>query len=206
MIGRIYDPMPGVEPGRYRVRFARGFENPVWPWMVERDGCSGSVAFTTWREAQDYADRKARTREYVLPRIAPQGPHSPRCGAKSPTYWTETPMSIDYAQLRALAEYSTPGPWRTDEHPYMDGQNVYNAEGFKVAQHLSGNNADFIVMLPEIAAELLRLRDEIEATRDRVAQELERTPTELQAARITLHAEREHTLAFCNHLLEGDTE
>ena len=26
-----------------------------------------------WREALDYADRMARTREYVLPRVAPQG-------------------------------------------------------------------------------------------------------------------------------------
>lgn len=29
--------------------------------------------FNTWREALAYADRVARTREYVLPRVAPQG-------------------------------------------------------------------------------------------------------------------------------------
>lgn len=58
----------------------------------------------------------------------------------------------------------------------------------------------------KIARELLRLRDEIAATRDRITDEMKRTPAELQAARITLYAEREHTLAFCDHLLEGDEE
>ena len=29
--------------------------------------------FPTWREAVDYADRMARTREVVLPRLAPHG-------------------------------------------------------------------------------------------------------------------------------------
>ena len=75
-------------------------------------------------------------------------------------------MSIDYALLRALAEYASPGPWRTDEHPYMDGQNVYDAEGFKVAQHLSGNNAELIVLAPDMARELLRLRRELTDLRD----------------------------------------
>ena len=34
---------------------------------------SRSRAFLTWREAQDYADRMARTREVVLPRISHSG-------------------------------------------------------------------------------------------------------------------------------------
>lgn len=58
----------------------------------------------------------------------------------------------------------------------------------------------------EIARELLALRGEIEKTRDRITDEIERTPTELQAARITLHTERVHMLALCTHLLNGDTE
>lgn len=75
-------------------------------------------------------------------------------------------MSIDYDRLRALAEYSTPGPWRTDEHPYMDGQSVYEAEGFEVAQHLSGFNAELVALAPDLARELLRLRRELTDLRD----------------------------------------
>lgn len=69
MRGRRPEPIPGVEPGRWRVMRARGLSEPmrVW-WYVCRDGCQGSMSFPTWREAQDYADRMARTREYVLPR------------------------------------------------------------------------------------------------------------------------------------------
>lgn len=59
---------------------------------------------------------------------------------------------------------------------------------------------------PDAARELLALRSEIMATRDRVADELERTPVELRAARITLYAEREHFLEFCDRLLEGDQQ
>lgn len=39
----------------------------IWP-----SGLSGDV-FPTWREAMDYADRMARTREYVLPRPSADG-------------------------------------------------------------------------------------------------------------------------------------
>lgn len=42
-------------------------------WTAHREGDLPSELFPTWREAQDYADRMARTREYVLPRVAPQG-------------------------------------------------------------------------------------------------------------------------------------
>ena len=68
MRGRRPEPVPGMEPGRWRVRKARGTGNLVPRWYVERDECHGSRWFPTWREAQDYADRMARTREYVLPR------------------------------------------------------------------------------------------------------------------------------------------
>ena len=72
MIGRKPEPVPGEVPGRWRVVRARGL-GEHWPnwlqsWYVEREGCYGSMWFPTWREAQDYADRMARTREYVLPR------------------------------------------------------------------------------------------------------------------------------------------
>lgn len=69
MIGRRPEPVPGVEPGRWRVKRARGLPESerAW-WYVERENCHGSMNFPTWREAQDYADRQARTREVALPR------------------------------------------------------------------------------------------------------------------------------------------
>lgn len=67
MIGRRPETVPGVEPGRWRVVRSRASRHGV-RWYVERRGCHGIVSFPTWREAQDYADRMARTREYVLPR------------------------------------------------------------------------------------------------------------------------------------------
>lgn len=70
MIGRRPEPVPGMEPGRWRVKRARGLPESMqaW-WYVDREGCHGSVSFPTWQEAQDYADRQARTVEVVLPRI-----------------------------------------------------------------------------------------------------------------------------------------
>lgn len=115
-------------------------------------------------------------------------------------------MSIDYDRLRALAEYSTPGPWRTDEHPYMDGQSVYEAEGFEVAQHLSGFNAELVALAPDLARELLRLRDGVQYIRG---------TCDLAYFFSTLLDTPEHKAVGANlkevrnlldRLLEGDTE
>lgn len=44
-----------------------------YSWVaLSPSGLSGDV-FPTWREAMDYADRMARTREYVLPRPSADG-------------------------------------------------------------------------------------------------------------------------------------
>ena len=94
-------------------------------------------------------------------------------------------MSIDYDRLRELLEQ-----WQ---------------HGDEVRDQLEAQ-WDMELAAPDMARELLALRDEIEKTRDRITAEIERTPVELQAASITLYAEREHYLDFCNHLLNGDTE
>lgn len=62
-------------PNRWRVQsgLVLTFQG-VTRWNVLAPGAVLPVArFATWREAMDYADRMARTREYVLPRVAPQG-------------------------------------------------------------------------------------------------------------------------------------
>ena len=91
-------------------------------------------------------------------------------------------MSIDYDRLRdAVENLDAPGTaLAADAHHYLD-------------EHME-----------ETARELLRLRDEIAATRDRVADELEHIPEELHCARITLYTERTHFRDFCNDLLEED--
>ena len=46
------------------------------PWEVRARNLHGYdyyETFYSWREAQDYADRLVRTREYVLPRISHSG-------------------------------------------------------------------------------------------------------------------------------------
>ena len=68
MMGRRPEPVPGVEPGRWRVVRVRGVEGSAMDWYVDRENCHGSMWFPTWRNALAYADRMARTREYVLPR------------------------------------------------------------------------------------------------------------------------------------------
>lgn len=115
-------------------------------------------------------------------------------------------MSIDYDLLRELAGKASPSPWRAGKHGYMGGQAIYNKNGVPLAFNVSGHNSELAALAPDMARELLALRDEIERTRDRVAGELERIGPELQAARITLYAERGHVLDFCNRLLDGDTK
>lgn len=74
MRGRRPYPVPGVEPGRWQVYKMRGLLETARPgWYVSRENCGGGVSFPTWREAQEYADRMARTREVVLPRLRPHG-------------------------------------------------------------------------------------------------------------------------------------
>lgn len=73
MIGRKPEPVPGVEPGRWRVVRVRGVEGSAMDWYVDRENCHGSMSFPTWREAMEYADRMARTRDYVLPRSVGSG-------------------------------------------------------------------------------------------------------------------------------------
>ena len=68
MIGSRPKPIPGKEPGRWRVVRARRAETSFKIWYVARDGCTGRMWFITWREALAYADRRAREKTIVLPR------------------------------------------------------------------------------------------------------------------------------------------
>lgn len=95
-------------------------------------------------------------------------------------------MSIDYDRLRTTVDVV--------DDPET---NKITRGNYTLALEMQG---------PDLARELLALRDEITKTRDRVKAEIERTPAELQAAKITLHTERVHMLGLCAHLLSGDYE
>lgn len=117
-------------------------------------------------------------------------------------------MSFDYDRLQELADTANPGPWElldeyADGEPRPDTSRMLRGAGGEYLGIMHTPDAQLAALAPELARELLRLRDEIQATRDRVADELERTPVEIKAARITMYAERRHFLAFCNDLLEG---
>ena len=107
MIGRRPEVVPGVEPGKWRVVRSRVSRYGL-RWYVERRGCHGIVSFPTWREAMDYADRMARTREYVLPRVAPQGEVS-----VSATWYCGRASSARRTRRRETARPGVARPRRT---------------------------------------------------------------------------------------------
>ena len=129
-------------------------------------------------------------------------------------------MSIDYDRLQELADTATPGPWTVEAEEtstcgdlieglaaWIEADNeLVFGRGMEIEEDEELTNLALAALAPVMARELLRLRDEIAATRDRVADELECTPEELHCARITLYTEREHFLAFCNDLLEEGNE
>lgn len=129
-------------------------------------------------------------------------------------------MRIDYDRLRELADKAPPGPWEVKAEEtstcgdlieglaaWIEADNeLVFGRGMEIEEDEELTNLALAALAPDMARELLALRDEIERTCDRITDEIERTPVELQAARITLHTERVHMLALCTHLLGGDFE
>lgn len=123
-------------------------------------------------------------------------------------------MSIDYDRLRELANEHTPGPWEQATRGQIGNRELRtivalvggDESGEQIGDCNLEADRELIALAPDMARELLALRNKIERTRDRIAGELERIGPELRATRVTLYTEREHLLNFCNHLLDGDTE
>ena len=79
---------------RWKVRREWRDTLDAYSWVALRpSGLSGDVFFT-WREAMDYADRMARTREVVLPRYS----LTPR--NNSGAFWGARKRGNDYAVFR----------------------------------------------------------------------------------------------------------
>lgn len=116
MIGRRPEPVPGVEPGRWRVVRVRGVEGSAMDWYVDREGCYGSMCFHTWREAQDYADRQARTVEVVLPRPDKDGDIAT---TDEQTAWEGTEFERTVVSVAWIEEPGTIGLSTGDSDHYM---------------------------------------------------------------------------------------
>lgn len=63
-------------------------------------------------------------------------------------------------KAKGLLGIASPGPWRADRYVYMNGQSVYDKNGYKLAQGMSGNDADLIAAAPELAEIVAGLRYE----------------------------------------------
>lgn len=116
MIGRRPEPVPGVEPGRWRVVRVRGVGSSTMDWYVDRENCHGAAFFRTWREAQDYADRMARTREYVLPRPDKDGDIAT---TDEQVAWENTEFERTVVSVAWIEEPGTIGLSTGDSDHYM---------------------------------------------------------------------------------------
>lgn len=123
-------------------------------------------------------------------------------------------MSIDYDRLRELAHEHTPGPWEVEEFEeqyagcppttkfYLgsdDFQNIATAE--TTERHYDQTRANFalIALAPDMARELLRLRDELGDLRDTMHAYADRTNGES----FLVAADYAHRIT---QVLQGDTE
>lgn len=111
-------------------------------------------------------------------------------------------MSIDYDQLRELVDAATPGPWRADDESLCECCTDVTAPAAFVCT-ADMENAPLIALAPDMARELLRLRDGVEVMRDRCAA---LTKSAQNAGIRTLAREMDTNAKALTGLLNGDTE
>lgn len=109
-------------------------------------------------------------------------------------------MSIDYDRLRELLDETPPGPWLCerdgDEYEFVIG----TADFGIITEVDNETDGRLIALAPDLAAELLRLRDGVE----QMVYQLD--PTQLRKDAIS-HVNVRYNLARkLDHLLKGDTE
>ena len=94
----------------------RGVGSSTMDWYVDRENCHGAAFFRTWREAQDYADRMARTREYVLPRPDKDGDIAT---TDEQVAWENTEFERTVVSVAWIEEPGTIGLSTGDSDHYM---------------------------------------------------------------------------------------
>lgn len=124
-------------------------------------------------------------------------------------------MTIDYDRLRELRDEATPGPWEVEqfEEQYAgcppntkfylgsdDTQGIAVCEVSDRYYDQAKNNFEFIALAPDMARELLALRDGIKQAADELGASAEYAPN---VPRQEAYLEAEQRLT---DLLNGDTE
>ena len=118
-------------------------------------------------------------------------------------------MTIDYDRLRELADEHTPGPWA--RHPDQPRALCNLGTKFLVHHEMVKNrgmepsaedvaNTELIALAPDMARELLRLRDGLTELANEFGAKAEVAPN---IPRKVAFIEANHALTY---LLEGDTE
>mgnify|MGYP006913878055 CR=1 FL=1 len=87
-----------------------------YAWTAHREGDLPAELFPTWREAQDYADRRARTREYVLPRPDKDGYITT---TDEQVAWENTEFERNVVSVAWIEEPGTIGLSTGDSDHYM---------------------------------------------------------------------------------------
>ena len=101
---------------RWRVWKDRG------DWIVSSPAHE-ERCFRTWREAQDYADRMARTREYVLPRPDKDGDIAT---TDEQTAWEGTEFERTVVSVAWIEEPGTIGLSTGDSDHYMTADGAHS--------------------------------------------------------------------------------
>lgn len=117
-------------------------------------------------------------------------------------------MSIDYDRLRELVDEHTPGPWvRHPDQPralcnldtkFLVHHEVVKNRGMEPSAE-DVTNTELIALAPDMARELLALRDGVKQVADELGEKADYAPN---IPRQAAYTEAEQRL---NHLLEGDT-
>lgn len=111
-------------------------------------------------------------------------------------------MSIDYDRLRELVDAATPGPWRADDEALCECCTDVKAPAAHVCT-ADMDDAPLIALAPDMARELLRLRDGVEVIRDHCETLAKRAKN---AGIRTLAREMDTNAKALTALLNGDTE
>lgn len=136
-------------------------------------------------------------------------------------------MSIDYDRLRELLDAATPGPWEFHEeqewehvagpeYPPMltyvehtvesnDGEPLFGNSNDPVLEERPGN-LRLAALAPDMAAELLRLQDGIEAQRDTCARAATLCRSSNDPGAPAVASNLESVARALTRLLNGDTE
>lgn len=116
-------------------------------------------------------------------------------------------MSVDYDRLRELVDEHTPGPWEQAPRGQIGNRELRaivalvggDESGEEIGDCNLEADRELIALAPDMARELLALRDGVKQVADELGEKADYAPN---IPRQAAYTEAEQRL---NHLLEGDT-